>query len=358
MHRWLFAAGISLLAVSVVRAAGEVPPPRGAGIVDPQARLEHLFTRTAPIRGGLTEGPAVAPDGTVYFSDIPVGTDKGMILRFDPKTKKTTVFAADSRKSNGLYFDAQGRLVACEGADYGGRCLSRWNVRTGEREVLVDRYMGKRFNAPNDLCIDRKGRIYFADPKYLGHEERELEHRAIYRFDPKDRRLVEVTHDCEKPNGVALSPDDRTLYVVEHNNGSDRVEPNAPPPKPGAMRISAFPLGADGLVSGPRRTLVDFGDEKGCDGLALDVKGNIYLALRSLLRPGILVIDPNGKEVGFIPTGPTQPGAKEPVGVPSNVTFGIGPESKTLYVTIDKGLYRIPVKNPGYRIPWAVKTSF
>lgn len=351
MRNSLLVAALSLTAAALVGAA-ELPPPRGEGIVDPRAKIEHLFTRTAPIQGGLTEGPTVAPDGSIYFSDISVGTDKGQILRFDPKTRKTTVFAADSYKSNGLFFDSEGRLVACEGADYGGRCLSRWDVKTGKREVLVDRYQGKRFNAPNDLCIDRRGRIYFADPKYLGPEERELEHRAIYRFDPKSRQIVEITHNCEKPNGVALSPDDRTLYVVEHNNGTDRIDPNAPPPKAGAMRIYSFPLGTDGLINGPRRTLIDFGEEKSCDGMALDVKGNVYLALRSLRRPGILVIEPNGKEVGFIPTGPSQPDAKEPVGLPSNVEFGIGQESRMLYITIDKGLYRIPVKVEGYHIPY------
>src|SRR6266508_2037113 len=89
----------------------EVPKPTGKTIVDPDAKLELLFTRTAKISGGLTEGPTVAPDGSIYFSDIPFGKDKGMILRFDPKTKKTTVFKGDSGKANGLKFDAKGQLI-------------------------------------------------------------------------------------------------------------------------------------------------------------------------------------------------------------------------------------------------------
>src|SRR5262245_35922959 len=88
-------------------------------IVTPGAQLERLYTRTAPIQGGLTEGPAVAPDGSIYFSDIPFGSDKGLIVRFDPRTKRTAVFAQDSHKSNGLLFDAQGSLIACEGSDQG-----------------------------------------------------------------------------------------------------------------------------------------------------------------------------------------------------------------------------------------------
>src|SRR5206468_2320621 len=115
--------------------------------------LELLFTRSAPISGGLTEGAAVAPDGSIYFSDIPFGKDKGMIMRFDPKTKKTTAFTDDSHKSNGLMFDAKGNLIACEGSDGGGRAVARWDVKTGQRAVIADKYMGKRFNAPNDVAI-------------------------------------------------------------------------------------------------------------------------------------------------------------------------------------------------------------
>src|SRR5436189_3596975 len=106
----------------------ELPKPTGASIVSPDAKLELLYTRKAPIKGGLTEGPAVAPDGSIYFSDIPFGSDKGMILRFDPKTKETTVFTSDSHKSNGLKFDGKGNLYACEGSDEGGQAVVRWDV--------------------------------------------------------------------------------------------------------------------------------------------------------------------------------------------------------------------------------------
>src|SRR5215212_4236617 len=106
---------------------------------------------------------------------------------------------------------------------------------------MAHNYCGKRFNAPNDLVLDRKGRIYFSDPRYLGDEKRELEHRSVYRIDT-DGKVVEVTHDVEKPNGVALSPDGKTLYVADHDNGTDRIDPKAPPPKKGAMKVYAFPL--------------------------------------------------------------------------------------------------------------------
>jgi gluconolactonase len=339
-----------LLGAPVSKAFPDAPKPTGETIVAPDARWEVVFTRSAPIKGGLTEGPAAAPDGSIYFSDIAVGKDKGMILRFDPKTKNTTVFADDSHKSNGLKFDAKGRLIACEGADGGGRCVARWDVKTHTRTVLADRYMGKRFNAPNDLAIDLKGRIYFSDPRYLGEEPRELEHRAVYRLDP-DGTVVEITRHAEKPNGVALSPDNKTLYVIDHNNGTDRIDPSAPPPKKGAMKVYRFPLDDKGLVAGPAKTLLDFGAEDGCDGMTVDVQGHVYLASRNLKRPGVLVIDPDGKEVAFIPTGKPQADATEPVGIPSNVTFGTGAESKVLYCTVDKSLYRIGLKVDGYHIP-------
>src|SRR5580765_635985 len=115
-----FCTFVSLcLVLACSPAFAEVPNPTGDTIVSPDAKLELLFTRSAPITGGLTEGPAVAPDGSIYFSDIPFAGGKGMILRFDPRTKKTTVFTDDSHKANGLEFDPQGRLVACEGSDGG-----------------------------------------------------------------------------------------------------------------------------------------------------------------------------------------------------------------------------------------------
>jgi gluconolactonase len=345
-----FLAGIVCLLIATPVVAQDVGKPRGEGIVSSDAKLDLLFTRSANIEGGLTEGPAVAPDGSIYFSDIPFGDDQGMILRFDPKTNKTTVFTAYSGKSNGLIFDAEGHLLACEGSDHGGRRVSRWNVETRQRTTVADRFMGKRFNAPNDLCLDREGRIYFTDPRYLGDEPRELEHRAVYRID-KDGSVVEITHDVSKPNGIAISPDGRSLYVADHDNGTDKIDPAGPEPEPGPMKVYAFRLDDEGYVAGRRTTLVDFGKEAGCDGMCVDEKGNVYLAVRSLKGPGVMAINPRGEEVAFIPTGPrNQSGGADnpPVGLPSNVEFGIVDELNVLYVTVDKSLYRIPLLVNGY----------
>lgn len=338
-----------LMMASIVQAGpAGVPPPTGEAIVDPSAKLELLFTRSAPIHGGLTEGPAAAPDGTIYFSDIPFGPDPGMILKFDPRSGQTSVFTADSGKSNGLAFAADGSLVACEGAGGGGRRVSRWNVQTGERTTIADRYQGKRFNAPNDLCIDRQGRIYFSDPKYVGDELRELEHMAVYRIDA-DGVVHEVTHAVSKPNGVALAPDGKTLYVAEHDNGTENIDPTKPPPPQGAMKIHAFTLDEAGNATGPSRVIVDFGKHKGCDGMTVDRQGHVYLTQREPTRPGVKVIDPAGNEVAFIPTGPPDQRGDDPdhppVGLPSNVEFGTGDDAHTLYVTVDVSLYRIRLKS-------------
>jgi gluconolactonase len=344
------------LALAAPPLAADLPAPSGPGIVDSDAKLELLFTRTADIQGGLTEGPAVAPDGSVYFSDIPFGDDKGMVLRFDPKTKSTGVFTTNSGKSNGLIFDSKGGLLACEGSDDGGRRVSRWDVETGKRETVADRYQGKRFNSPNDLCLDRRGRIYFTDPRYLGDEPRELDYRAVYRID-LDGTVEEITHEVSKPNGIALSPDGYTLYVADHDNGTDKIDPTQASPPQGDMKVYAYPLGPEGKVAGSRKTFVDFGDKKGCDGMAVDERGNLYLTVRDAGRPGVMVVNPKGQEVAFIPTGAEGQNADDPanppVGLPSNVEFGIGDESNVLYVTVDTSLYRIPLKVNGFHVQYA-----
>lgn len=315
------------------------------------AKLELLFTRSANIHGGLTEGPAAAPDGSIYFTDIPFDKDRGMILRFDPKTMQTTVFTDNSGKANGLRFDGNGSLIACEGADYGGRRVSRWDTRRKSSETIADKYHGKRFNSPNDLVLDNNGRIYFTDPRYSGPESRELERRAVYRID-RNGTVHEITHDVEQPNGIALSPDARTLYVVDHNSGAEKVDLNhsEPPPKKGAMKVYAFPLDSDGFVAGTRRTLIDFGSENGCDGMRVDQAGRLFLASRTLKRPGILVLDPTGNEVDFLPTGALdQSEDPPPQGIPSNCEFGRGDEASMLYVTAGQSLYRVRTNTQGFR---------
>ncbi len=328
---------------------GQAAPAAENPIVPADSKLELLHARQARLNSGLTEGPAVAPDGSIYFTDMPFGADNGMILQYHPRTAKISVFTSNSGKSNGLAFQRDGSMISCDGADGGGRRLIRWDLATRTGTTLADRFNGRRFNSPNDLCMDLKGRIYFTDPRYGGAEPRELEREAVYRLD-REGHVVEITQAAEKPNGIVLSPDQKTLYVGDHNNGGNRLKPTDPEPKRGAMKVHAFPLGPEGLVSGPPRTLVDFGLENGCDGMTVDTQGNIYLACRSLARPGLMVVDPAGRELAFIETGArNQKGLFEDWrGIPSNVEFGIGADAHSLYVTIDKGLHRIRLKTKGF----------
>ncbi len=187
-------------------------------IVPPDAKLEKIFD------GGLvlTEGVAVAPDGMVYFSDITfthVAREKklpleaGHIWKYNPKTGKTTIFRSPSGMSNGIKFDAEGNMIVAEGADFGGRRVIKTDMKTGKSYILAALFEGRPFNSPNDITIDEKGRIYFCDPRYLGHEPIEQPVQAVYRVDP-DGTVTRIITDAGKPNGVCVAPDQKTLYVV------------------------------------------------------------------------------------------------------------------------------------------------
>lgn len=180
---------LGILQFALAASFGAERPPSGpAPLIPSDARLETLWSE-----GEFTEGVAAAPDGRIYFSDIPSGADKpGRILRFDPETKTTTVFCADSGKSNGLMFDREGKLIACCGANEGKRALCAFDA-DGRLTVLADRFEGKRLNSPNDLVIHPNGDIYFSDPRYVGAEPMEMEQMSVYRYRPGDGTLVRLT---------------------------------------------------------------------------------------------------------------------------------------------------------------------
>ncbi|MFO0798204.1 MAG: SMP-30/gluconolactonase/LRE family protein [Gemmataceae bacterium] len=281
--------------------------------VAPGARLEKLWGD-----GEFTEGPAEGPDGCVYFSDI-----GNRIMRFDPKTGKTTAFRDPSGRSNGLKFDAKGRLIACEGANTGGNRRVSVTEKDGTVRTLADKYDGKRFNSPNDLTLDAKGRVYFSDPRYVGGEPRELDHESVYRIDP-DGKVTRVTTDVRKPNGLVISPDGKTLYVSDHSGDAS-----------GSRALVAYPLNADGSV-GPRRVLHDFGTERGIDGMTVAADGTVVATAGSKAAGGIHFFAPDGKKLGFLPTPED----------PNNCCFA-GPDRRTLYVTAGKSLYRVTLTLAG-----------
>jgi gluconolactonase len=192
--------------------------------------------------------------------------------------------------------------------------------------VLADRWHGKRFNSPNDLTVDTHGRVYFTDPRYVGNEGRQLERESVYRVDP-DGTVARIITDVQKPNGIVLSPDMKTLYVADSN-------------PQGNQHLLAFPLRADSSV-GPKRLLHDFGRHRGIDGMCVDRHGNIYGAAGSGSDGGVYVFDPQGRRLASISVPET----------PTNCVFG-GKDRKMLYITAGKSLYRIRLKQAGFAVYW------
>ena len=318
-------------------------PSGDSSIVSPDAVIETLFDGAV-----FTEGPAVAPDGSVYFSDITFtalsGMQAGHIWRYDPESGKTAVYRSPSGMSNGLKFDAHGRLLAAEGADYGGRRVTRTDLETGKAEIVAGLYQGRQLNSPNDISLDEMGRIYFSDPRYLGHEPVDQEIPSVYRVDP-DGSIERIITDAGKPNGVAVSPDQKSLYVVSNDNGSNALfrYPKEPLVRKGRMALLAYDLHEDGSAT-YREELVNYYPQDGPDGLVCDTEGNLWVAVRDTSRYGIAVYSPTGEERAFIPTP----------AVPTNVAFGHGKEAKTLYLTYssEKGILgKIHVNKKGYHLP-------
>lgn len=276
----------------------------------------------------FTEGPAVDGNGMVYFTNVPASK----ILKWNPKTKKLTVFRTNTNKTNGLYFDPKGRLLACEGD--AGR-VTRTDMKTGKIEVIASGYKGRPFAAPNDLCMDTQGRIYFTSrpgPK----DPKKGNVNAVYRIDP-DGKVTQLLHwpDIHMPNGIVISPDNKKLYLIE-----------AHPEKDHHRDIRVYELKADGSLAN-ERVLIDFYPGRSGDGMCIDSKGNLYVAAglqktrntsETLdTKPGIHVISPEGKLLAYRET---------PEDTITNCTFG-GKDLKSLYVACGSVLLRIPTKIAG-----------
>ncbi|MBM3725012.1 MAG: SMP-30/gluconolactonase/LRE family protein [Acidobacteria bacterium] len=321
-------ARILTLTAAALALAACVPKP-SAPLTDPYpAELE-----TAAIVA-FTEGPASDLEGNVYFTNTTIHR----IMKLAPDGK-LTVFRENSNGANGLAFDAQGRLVACEGSpELRKPRVTRTDIKTGKVEVLAESFDGKPLNAPNDLVIDNSGRIYFTDMGANHKPPVPPGHGAVYRMDP-DGKLARilVSPEIEKPNGITISPDDRTLYLIEANGAEG-----------GARMIRAYDLAPDGSVSN-MRVHYNFSPGRSADGMTIDAAGNIWAAA-GLHRPrgtaetlatrcGVHVISPQGKLIRFIPV---------PEDTITNTAFG-GPGLGTLYVTAGKSLFKFPAGQPGTR---------
>ncbi|MCB9384345.1 MAG: SMP-30/gluconolactonase/LRE family protein [Bryobacterales bacterium] len=326
----------SLLAVLVLLAgcASAPPPapeaPAPAELPYPTALLAPDAKPKTAVSLVFTEGPAANADGHVFYTEI----TGNRILEYAPDGS-IREFRNPSGRANGLAFDAEGRLLACEGGGEGGnRRVTRTDMKTGKVEVLASDYEGKKLNSPNDIVAAANGRIYFTDPRYGAQDGRELETEDVYMIDT-DGSLTRVATKPEiaKPNGIALSPDQKTLYVADTQPGT-----------PTEARVMAFDVAEDGSLSNGR-SIYSFGGGRGIDGMAIDVDGNLYGAAGDNGNlpenpAGVYVITPEGKLAGVIPV------SEDPI---TNCTFG-GPDLKTLYVTSGKTLYTIQTKTSGFLV--------
>ncbi len=276
----------------------------------------------------FTEGPAVDPAGHLLFTNVPVSK----ILKWDPVRQELSTYQENSQETNGLAFDPQGRLLACEG---GARRVTRTDPKTNQREVLADGYDGKRLAKPNDICLDRAGRIYFTSRTAVDDPSGENP-KGVYRIDPDGslHRLL-AWPEVHMPNGIVTSPDDKRLYVIEAHPDADHHRD-----------IRVYDLAADGSISNGR-VLINFYPGRSGDGMCIDAAGNLLVAAglhktretsETLdTQPGIHLISPEGRLLAF---------RRTPVDTITNCTFG-GEDLRTLYVTCGHLLVSIRTKIPG-----------
>jgi gluconolactonase len=286
--------------------------------------------------GGVSEGP-VWDGEAVLFTHIRTSR----IMRYDPRANQLSQWRSDTNHTNGLAFDTQGRLYGCCS---GGRSIVRFDAN-GQAAVIADRLDGKKLNTPNDLAVDRKGRVWFTNPWNAGNidpsEREELDHRSVLRADPQpdgSYTVTRVTSDTTMPNGILVSPDQRTLYVAESN--SERMDLD--------RELRAYPIREDGSL-GPHSVLHTFGGDsnavhRGIDGMCLDAEGNIVATAGwELGGPGplIYIFSPTGRVIETHPV---------PANRPTNCCFG-GPDLTTLYVTTTDGHF---YKAETDRVGWAL----
>jgi len=294
-----------------------IPSPK------PKADAPKAIDGIGPVGGKIekfrsgfkfTEGPAADADGNVFFSDIP----NQKIYKVTP-TGKIYLFRENTNHANGLAVNEKGEVVACE---MDGRIVA---ISRGGKSlvVLANQYAGKRFNAPNQLVLDKAGGIYFTDPDLRAPKPPPQGKTAVFYIAP-DRKVTRLIETLPNPKGLCLAPDGKILYVITTHH----------------PQVIAYPIRSPGtLASGrPFCTLEASPDKRamrGGDGAAVDSKGNLYVATAR----GVQVFNPRGERLGNIPF-------PEP---PSNLAFG-GPDFKTLYVTASHSLYTAVMEVAGNQV--------
>ena len=274
-------------------------------VVAPGAKLERLATGMK-----FTEGPVwlKADGGCLVFSDIPSDELKKWSVK-----DGLTIFRKPSFNANGNTGDRRGRLISCE---HTGRRVSRLESN-GSWQTVVEQCGGRKFNSPNDAVVKSDGTIWFTDPPYglPGGATKEQDGNYVFRFDPKTKATTVVIKDCDMPNGLCFSPDEKKLYVADSG-------------KPHHIRV--FDVQKDGTLSGG----AVFGviDQGVPDGIRCDAKGRVF----SSAGDGVHIFAPDGKLIGKIPVPET----------PANLCFG-GAGGKTLFITAQTSLYSIQLLTHG-----------
>ncbi|MCW0220972.1 MAG: SMP-30/gluconolactonase/LRE family protein [Prosthecobacter sp.] len=318
-------AGVLLLAGSMF-GAETVPEFKGGierldpafdKLIAPEAKIEILATGF-----NWSEGP-VWRDGQILFSDVPENTVFGWkegSTRATPFLKPSGSLNGEGQGSNGLAVDAEGNLILCQ---HGERRIARLE-KDGRFTSLADNYQGKRFNSPNDLVIAKSGTLFFTDPPYGMKKgtEPDAPYHGIYRLGT-DGKVSLIIEDIRWPNGIALSQDQKTLFIAV----SDKE----------ANRIMAYDLQEDGSVKNGRvffnaQPLKSNERKGGCDGMKVDTQGNIWTTGPG----GVLIISPKGQHLGTILTGQNT----------GNCAWG-GPEKDTMYITADMFLLRVKTQVKG-----------
>jgi gluconolactonase len=276
--------------------------------------LETTTTERLATGFGFTEGPSWHPDGFYYFVDI----RKSRLYRLRPGGTPE-IARSETGEGNGTTFDLAGRLVMCEG---GNRRVTRM-AADGSISVLMDRYQGKRINRPNDVVCKSDGSIWFTDPGLrIPLAEKELAYSGVYRIDPDGTKHLVV--ECELPNGLAFSPDERVLYVANTRH---------------AQYIHAIELDAAGNMV-RRSIFADMSSEETDgvpDGMKVDVLGQVYCTGPG----GTWVFAPDGRRIGIIRTPE----------IPANLVFG-GPDLRTMFFTARTSVYTLRAKTAGQPHPW------
>lgn len=258
----------------------------------------------------FTEGPAADAEGNVFFTDQP----NNQILKWDATTNQISVFMKPAGRSNGLYFDNDGNLMACADEKF-----ELWQIDANKNiTVLLDNYQDKKLNGPNDLWMDVKGGIYFTDPyyqrPYWTRTKGELDTKNVYYLSPDKSDLKKVTTDLLQPNGIIGSKDGKMIYVSDADAG----------------KIYSYTINTDASFSD--KTL--FVSEKS-DGMTLDNRGNVYITNSK----GVTAFNSKGEQVLNVPTGK---------GWTANVTFG-GKNQDILFITALDAVFTLKMNVKGIR---------